>query len=250
MIQRLRRLLIVLAFIGILICIVLLSNYTPRNPAHRRYSSDTPRTSGNPTTVGASAEVILANDLDLPRNDQSGQLMCICKTGGLKDTAGRCKSCLVQLPNVDTFRIPDFVSDDMLIEAKNVKILESSDYTQLEDYAEAAKALDLKLWIYVRVDTDVSPQYHRLAESTGGKVVHYFTYAGYHDPLNIAGMIGLVASILIGGFSMLFEVAARRQGRLPQPRKNHPGAAVQDLEDFTMRIRSRAEAKIDRDGQK
>lgn len=58
-----------------IVSVVLLLNITAPNPTHRRYSSQMPLTTGqgNGKSIGDSAEVILAADLNLPNNNAPDQ---------------------------------------------------------------------------------------------------------------------------------------------------------------------------------
>ncbi len=66
--KTVRRLLFPLALAGIILCGVLLLNFTASNPTHRRYSSQTPLTTGQGTgaKIGQDAERILSKDLGIP----------------------------------------------------------------------------------------------------------------------------------------------------------------------------------------
>jgi hypothetical protein len=237
MFKKVRRVVMVAALIGVIACIVLLLNFTAFNPTHRRYSSDSPRTTGD---IGTSAEFILSKDLDLPRNDQTGQLVCVCGRGV---STGRCNSCAVKLPTISTFAVPDFISKKAIVEVKNTKKLYyPAEFEQLETYAEAAKELKIPLWLYVRVNTDVSREYYTLTKSTGGGVVHYFTYPGYKDPTDRAALFGLVICACILVSATFIEIPRRGKTR-PEIAKR----SVDDTEEFVQRVRSRAQSEIDRD---
>jgi hypothetical protein len=72
--KTIRRLVFLATLGGMILCGVLLLNFTASNPTHRRYPSQTPLTTGQGTgvVIGLDAERILAKDLGLPPNDRTG----------------------------------------------------------------------------------------------------------------------------------------------------------------------------------
>ena len=127
----------------------------------------------------------------------------------------------------------------------------------MQDYATAARTLRIPLWIFVRVDSRIDPEYVTLAEETGGGVVYYFTMPGYVDPVDVLAAVGggLSGLLLLG--VEVSTVAAKRQWRLPTwPTRPAPGkrrnrkakraaAATENLDWFEKGSKSRAKHIID-----
>jgi hypothetical protein len=242
--RRIRRILALLAFVSLVIFLALLLNFTAPNPTGRRYSSQMPLTTGQGRNedIGGDAERILAVDLRLPNNNDSDQRQCICGASAAAPPR-ECRSCVVSLPSVQTFRRPDFVAPGFIAESKNRLSLPIGDRElgeQLEDYASAARALGRPLWLYVRVDSEVDPDYISLVEATGGGLVRYFTVPGYVDPVDEAARKGLIGSGAVLAVLSLPEIAALLKLRQPAtgPRSAHQTARkaahhVEVLETFT-----------------
>ena len=189
------------------LAVVLLLNVTAANPTGRRYASEPVVVIGNPGEIGLSAERILSTDLSLPRNDDPDQRQCICNSPSYTNV-GQCRVCVAYSQSVANHRRPDFVSPNFIAESKNrlnLLYTDTSLVNQIGDYAVAARALNVPLWVYVRKDTNVEPEYRRIVRETGGDIVPYFVTTGYVDPvdrmawymLGIGG-IGLVAFGLWG----------------------------------------------------
>ncbi|MBN1286269.1 MAG: hypothetical protein JXB47_12795 [Anaerolineae bacterium] len=147
---------------------------------------------------------------------------------------------MVHLPiSATNYRIPDFVGPDYIADSKNV----SGDFTnsldQLQDFANAAATLGYSFWIYVRADTTPAPEHYEIARSTGGDVVHYFVGEDYHDGVDQAATIGVVASMAVAGGMIVLEIrvlwGSRRRPKRPpsEPRPRHDalGRAIQAVED-------------------
>ncbi|MCD4684672.1 MAG: hypothetical protein K8S97_01885 [Anaerolineae bacterium] len=248
-----RRGLLLLIILVLIVCVVLLANITASNPTHRRYSSAAP-VMGNGASnqeVGWSAEVILAQDLSLANNNDSTQRQCIC-TPGSTPPLSQCRTCITTLPDLitATYRIPDFVSSSYLADSKNVAQLsqtQTREFQQIQDYAAAARKLDVPLWIFVRTDTDVDAAYYDMVESTGGGIVRYFTAPDYHDPMDRAARGGLIVSVplLIGLGWWEF--------RTWRPKPKPPGnvlvrseIAVDQVDTFAKDTKDRIQSKLDR----
>ncbi|MAU08787.1 MAG: hypothetical protein CL607_03110 [Anaerolineaceae bacterium] len=186
--------------IGVIITgIVLLLNFTAPNPTGRRYSSEVVDLNLDNGAKGLEGERILALDLRAPLN--TIEKHCIC--GEASTVASQCNLCRVNVPTVNTYRLPDFFTETYIADAKNRYTWLSShsqDVAQMTDYADAAIALDIPLWVYVRVDTTVDQTMQDLVRSTGGDIVHYFATPDWVDPVNIIAIIG----ILIGGVIVVF----------------------------------------------
>ena len=243
-----RRSLFLLTLPGMILCGILLLNFTASNPTHRRYSSQTPLTTGQGTAVeiGLDAERILAKDLGLTPNDRAGQRRCICESGAT--FKNECDSCFITLPDITGFRRPDFISSKFIAESKNQQSLlyTNRDFAQIQDYVQAAKALHRPLWVYIRVDTAVDPPYRDLVESTGGGIVRYFTVPGYQDPTDRTARTGLVVCVTLFSGNLLIELHPNL--RLSTHRRRRSAEqSVQDGEDFVQKVRSKALSRLDKD---
>jgi hypothetical protein len=275
--HRLRLLLILAALLATAFCVLLLLNFTAPNPTGRRYSSEMPLITGQASTalIGSSAEEILAHDLRLVNNNDAGQRHCFCSAAHTSQNApGDCNVCTVYLPQIDTYRRPDFISDQFVADSKNVLQLTYPDL-QLMAFALGAEALHRPLWIYTRVNTVVDPQLESMVSLTGGGVVYYFAVPGYVDPVDQAARQGLVVSIIVFGGCLLSFRLEVPQRRLPAPRVPHSPKSriiipqdeprqpqkqstkpstpmdqtqrkLRDAEDFADRVRRRSEGDIDR----
>lgn len=240
------RLIALICLIAFTISILLLLNITAPNPTGRRYSSQPPLTVGDGQQIGASAEWILAQDLHLPNNNDPDQRQCICSAG--RRTPRKCNVCVhTQASLSSSYRIPDFISPHFIAESKNRNDLlyTGREVDQLQDYALAALMLKIPLWVYVRVDTPVAPEFTALAESTGGGVVYYFTTEGFVDPVDQGGLAGLLISVPIGTAALLLSV------RRPVPSPRGPvSRAVRTLDhanEFAQRAKSRLRQDLHED---
>lgn len=204
-----------------------------------------PLTTGEATgsAIGLDGEDVLARDLGLPRNDIGNQKQCICGTAVRVDPS-QCNQCIVSLPTVQTYRRPDFISDGFIAEAKNRRNLltRDRDFEQIRDYADAAKALDVPLWLFTRVNTAIEPEYRHIVRSTGGDIVYYFAVPGYEDPVDDAAQKGLVASVLVGVAAAIPEIRLARP-RLTSFRKEASArgtATLDDAERLLARMKDKA----------
>lgn len=249
-----RRGLLLLIVLVIIVCVVLLANVTASNPTHRRYSSAAPVMSGdnNSQERGQSAEEILAKDLDRANNNDPGQRQCIC-TPDHTPPPQQCRVCIITLPDliIGTFRIPDFVSSSYLADSKNVvQLLETQtrEFEQIQDYAAAARKLDVPLWIFVRTDTEVDQAYYDIVKPTGGGIVKYFTALGYHDPVDRAARGGLYVSVpLLIGLGW-WEFRTQRSARPPRPPESvvvRSERAVDKVDTFAKDARDRVQSQLD-----
>lgn len=248
-----------LSLLGIIISIILLLNITAPNPTGRRYSSEMPLTTGQGSgyEIGKSGENILSKDLGIPNNNSNDSKQCICGN----DSTG-CNVCLVRLPSLSNFRVPDFVGLGFLAESKNEAglLYSGREVSQINDYVLAALLLKMKLWVYVRVDTVVSPEFIRLVESTGGAVIPYFTVAGYVDPVDVMARGILFFCVAVLAVTIIIGwIANRLKSRpvfvtLPSPPKtpkrptdpvsravHKTGAA----EDFVGRAKDKEKRRLD-----
>jgi hypothetical protein len=210
-----------LSLIGLLVSVILLLNFTAPNPTGRRYSSRMILTTGNPQDVGRDAEDVLAADLRLPNNNDLDQRQCLC---GNQSYAGsrECNGCIAVSPAIDTYRIPDFVAPGFIAEAKNREGLPYSgrDADQISDFALVARELHRPLWLYVRADTNLDPQYLDVVQATGGGVVRYFATSGYIDAVDTAARYGLAVSVVVIGF---LGLSGGRLGRFLGGANSSPG---------------------------
>ncbi len=230
--RLIRRLFIITGFLFLLGSIIILLNFTAPNPTGRRYSSRPVLRQGSSGAVGNDGETVLAADLRLVSNNDGSQLVCFCKYGNTK-TSSQCRSCAGQY-NISSNRLPDFLTDRLIIDSKNVRDL--GDYDQLSDFAIVARQTGRALWIYTRVDSTVAPKYHTLIESTGGKIVPYFTYAGYEDTADQWAKRGLLVSGLLfaGSFIRIKRPTVRipvRPAKQPQTPLNKTAESIQRAQD-------------------
>jgi hypothetical protein len=254
--QSLRRLVLTASFLSAVACIILLLNFTAPNPTGRRYSSEMPLMGRNYSaqTIGSSGEAVLSKDLELQNNNHPLQRKCICNSR-YQNLAlpNECNSCIVYSDQITNYRIPDFIGTNFIAESKNRQQMLYS-YTdqvyQITDYVTAAKALNQPLWLYTRVDTKMSPEFNALVETTGGKVVPYFTVPNYVDPVDYNARVGIAISLLIFLLALLLPFGIRRihWRSEPKPPKDPLHEAIRksnDLKDFKDRATQRARTRID-----
>lgn len=211
-----RRLLLILGLILFGISVVLLLNVTAPNPTHRRYSSRVPYITserGKSQQMGEDGERVISADTGIVRNESSGQRFTFCKKAADVPTEnGRCVAYYAAL--TPSFRRPDFLTDTLILESKNVKIMDEDDrdlLSQISDYSLVALTTRRALWIYTRVDTDVAEKYVRLAEATGGGLVRYFSVPGWIDPVDQSARGGLALSGGVVGLISLWEIVRNRR---------------------------------------
>jgi hypothetical protein len=242
------------------VSVILLLNFTAPNPTGRRYSSEVPLLNGqrNSQEIGLSGELILSQDLGIPRNETPAQ--CICSStvdesnmpnsGMVSDdgfTHAQCGLCIARITMQKNYRRPDFVSDTVIAESKNVSSLPTSTElrSQIEDYAIAARTTNRMLWIFTRVNTEIDPEFIRLAESTGGGVVPYFTIPGYIDPVDRAATAGL----LIGGAGAGLSAIglARPWRRFRRRKERSPRWEPKDYPEIIEDAKRKAQETIDKE---
>ena len=243
-----------LALCLFIISVILLLNFTAPNPTGRRYSSATPRTTGQGSAneLGGDGERILGSDLHLPNNNESNQRKCVCSMTG-STPPGDCNVCLSQSPLVENYRIPDFVGRDFIAEAKNVRQLLVShdrDFQQISAFADAARATGRAFWLYVRVDTFVEPPYAALFDGIKGGIVYYFSVPGYVDTVDQLASIGLAVAILVLIVilisALLRPIRPVSVSRPPRRRRTiDPVGKLNEAEDFLRRARERARREMD-----
>lgn len=251
----------VLALLTIIVCLgLLLTSYTPFNPTHRRYSSETVLTMGDSNDIGDSGENVLSKDLGLPRNDEQIPQLIICNTTP-KNLPKNAK-CIFNSDEIENYRQPDFVSDEIIAESKNAKRLLISyerDYQQIQEIAIASKALKRPLWLYVRHNTEVAPEYHAIVESTGGRIVYYFATDGYANLIDLiltrilAGALGMMVIVML--WEMVAGIFAFSLPTMHQPKSSvvvheHKTSrkarhAVDDYEQFVRSAKDNARNTLD-----
>ncbi len=248
--KRLRHLIMLIAALVMLVCVVLLLNFTAPNPTGRRYSSASPLTSGDAQSIGLSGEQILSQDLHAPRNEGSDQLQCICNNPNANPGGNECRVCIAYDPSITSYRRPDFVGTNFIAESKNRQNLlytYSDQVDQITDYVTMAKLLGRPLWLYTRVDTRLDPEFYRLVESTGGGVVPYFTTPDYVDPVDRFARLGLEIALVALALSGIWEIGARRIAAPPEPKDPlaRAGRKTDAAEDFLKSAKDRSQRKID-----
>lgn len=258
--RKYRLAIIAAAALGALVCIVLLLNVTAPNPTRRRYSSQpVVMEHVSPHVVGSSAESVLAADLRLPNNNTEDQRQCFCSSSG-QAPKSLCRSCVVSIPEISSFCVPDFIATSFVADSKNERLFPSRhDAEQIPEMAAGAKALGVPLWVYVRVCTEMKPEAAGLIEiiaSTGGGLVPYFIGEGcpnYVDPVDRAAGVGLLVSLAVVAVFSVWEYRTLRPSRIvsvpspaPRPRPGrNPFDKADTAADFMNRQRERARREID-----
>jgi hypothetical protein len=269
-VKNFTRVLMLASLFGLIFSSILLLNFTAPNPTGRRYSSEVPLTTrqGNALQIGLSAENVLAKDLGLPRNDDPEQLQCICRNAANAVVPNECNSCFAHLDVISTssHRRPDFVGKSFIAESKNRRNLlyeQSDQVDQISDYAAAAKLLNQPLWVFVRVNTTLSPEFRQIVESTGGGLVPYFTVPGYVDPVDSGAEKVLVVSMFLMVWIGLDMWAARylpnfrmllppspKPPRSPKPSGDPVSKAMRktdNAEDFMQRTKEKRRQDIEKE---
>lgn len=263
--SQLRRLLLIPAVSVLLICTLLLLNVTASNPTGRRYSSASPDEIAaelNLSNAGEAAEIALARDLGVPRNDSTdGERVCICNIEHeSEDTPpNRCNSCAVY--HVDaSITIPDFITDDFIADAKDYRSINSrllSTDAQLRNFLLASERLNRPLYIFMPHAPDgrlgVTDNARDLIAATGGGVIPYFTYEGYVDPVDRAASIGVVLALLVIGGVLVWTLTRTDESGGNQPMDSDADAidkaadSTEKTEAFMDRIDRLSRRDIDED---
>jgi hypothetical protein len=215
---------------------------------------------GQSGAIGLSGERILAKDLHLPPNDSPDQLQCFCNsaTHASAPPPKGCRVCLVSVQLTGPYRRPDFVARAFIAESKNAQNLyyENRDLQEITDYATAARAMNMPLWVFTRVNTNIDSEFTRVVNTTGGGVVPYFTVPGWVDPVNQAARIGLISSALVIAVFSLFGMFLRRGLHIrpvaayhrPKNPKDPLGRAVDSVDNlgnFTKKSKDTIKDKLD-----
>lgn len=250
MLLIIRRAALLLALVMLIVCSVLLLNVTAPNPTGRRYSSAVVPTTGGGQFIGTTAEMILARDLGAPRNEDGTQRRCLC-AGTTPPSDSRCLSCeITNVPLLSTgnYRIPDFITPDFIAESKSRRdwLYEYTDQAeQITDYAAAALMSGRPLWVYVRVDTRLSPEFIALAEATGGGVVRYFAVEGWIDPVDRTARLGGAVAVVVIALTIIAGVLGKPRGAVPPPPALRAARMPADPLDFAARAKARVQTRID-----
>ncbi len=247
-----RRSLMVIALVGLFVSAVLLLNFTAPNPTGRRYSSETPQQSGTSEAIGIAGERVLAKDLGLVRNDVQTERKCFCDVAyrTMRPPVSECRVCIAYGQLTTSHRRPDFIADNYVVESKNAQDLyyASRDIDQLGDIAVAARAAGYPLWLYIRIDTNLAPEFYDIVAITGGGIVPYYTIPGYIDPVDQAATIALIVSVLLLVLMVLWEFSARGGGGgKPAPAKPTPKGPLAEAADFADKSKDSAQERIDRE---
>ena len=205
-----RRIIYFIATVIIIVCAILLfTAYDPGNPTHRRYSSEVVLTIGDPGDIGLSGEIVLSKDLGIPRNDEQKPRLVVCNKEKYEEASSPPEDntkCIHFSKDIVNYRIPDFVTDDFMAEAKNSRgllINQKRNYEQIKEIAKACIEKGIPLWLFVRHNTLVDNEYHEIVEETGGRILYYFSTEGYVNPtdhqlaLIIAGTLCFLVSLII-----------------------------------------------------
>jgi len=251
-----RRISLVAAVIGAVICIILLLNFTAENPTGRRYSSETPIITGggNSAQIGTSGERILSSDLGVQRNEQADQRQCVCNMAPTRANPPltECRVCMGYAQLTTSFRRPDFITNSYIAESKNATGLAYSgrEVDQIGDYVISARALGVPLWVYVRVNSTIDPEFSNMVNSTGGGVVRYFTVPGYVDATDQRARTGLIIAVITILILGLWELLGGLGGPAGVPMPTGPDAGKHtgtsdDLIERARRKNDRLDAEMD-----
>lgn len=259
----LRRIVFVIMAIGaitVIISGVILLNFTAPNPTGRRYSSETPITTGggNSQAIGLSGERILAKDLRAERNDLPTELKCFCSTTARNSQPplNECRVCMAYAMIEATYRRPDFITNTFIAESKNVQQMlytQADRVAQISDYVLSARTLNLPLYLYTRVDTRLDEEFVQLVESTGGAVVPYFTVPGWVDPVDAGARTALAigGGLILGGaaFLALFGTGNKEKAKkvpiTPRDPINKAIDRIEDTQEFGKKTTEQTRDKLD-----
>lgn len=265
MLKHIRRIIMSGALMSALIGLALLANFTAPNPTGRRYSSEMPSRELSDMQRGFDAERILSKDLGIENNNSSDAGQCICnQTRYAPDKSPRqynCNVCVVYSPLVESYNIPDFITDRYIVESKDALKMDARSQEQLPNFALMAIQLKRPLWLFVSHRTAIPPHITQLVEQTGGKVVPYFSYPGFVDPVDEDAI-----TLLFGGFVFLslglaweYAVIKGRNANapsynVPEPTTPKPGTPhpkrpsdnpLRDAESFVTRTVEKRRIQID-----
>jgi hypothetical protein len=251
----LRRFIFFVSLGTFVVSIVLLLNFTASNPTGRRYSSEIP-TGTRRTEAGYDAERILSLDLGVPHNNSSLR-QCICGTEASDNPRDHnCNVCTVisNDMSVGEAHLPDFVTDSYIAEAKNYSPntnIYSNNREQLDAFIAMAEYLNRPLWLYVAVDSRVSPELQYLVEETGGGVVFYFTVPNYVDPVDEGARKAALGSMFIMGVFVMTEISERKRlyRKAAQSAASRAHQSTETAEDFARRSKERIKIQLESDDE-
>ncbi|GAB4544778.1 MAG: hypothetical protein OHK0023_02090 [Anaerolineae bacterium] len=256
--KRFRRLTLIGAILIGALCLILLMNITAPNPTRRRYSSEPVEIDAPNRDKGTQAERILAKDLGVM--DNNNQRACICR-----QKPSQCSVCFADVPlrGNYTFRLPDIVTDRLIADAKNYRIMPASAANrrdlldQLAVDVDAARMTGREVWVFTRVNTEIEPSFERELTEMGVKLVRYFSVHGHVDATDQAAQAGLLLSgVTIAMFGTAELMAQRSRPTAPRsrtvrvrpskpsrPRDPITRAAkrADDTQDFMRRVRDNTE---------
>jgi len=254
-----------------LIGAILLANFTASNPTNRRYASETIDQHITAQDGAYLAEDILSVDLGVSHNEKTDNTRCICQQGlSETDVNAKCNVCYIStsvtLNGQNKSAIPDFFTDMYIADSKFYRASELKYDGQMQAFVDASLNLQIPLYIYVTMNTDVHPDVVNAVRSTGGDIIPYFIDEGYIDIMDIVGVF-LVA---LGGMVVIATgvVVARNVAKsweMPDPEdapkndeiivpRDMPEERIRkmmnDAEAFKNKVTDKTEAKIDIDDAK
>lgn len=250
--KLIRRVIMLASLVGIVVCIAVLlwHNFVTleaeaANLTGRRYSSQCVIDSKEPNEKGNHAEKVLAKDLELTNNNDSGQRKCICNQSSRTALPSGCSECVLwgNVTTTSGSEQPDFVEEGFIAESKNVTNLNSS--SQLKSYADAAKVAGIEFWIFVRTDTTISPSINERVNDTGGQIVKYFRVCGQDTTENTA-QTGLIVCVPLLAGTVLLEIRTRRTIPPLKPDRLRP-TAIDNAEALFHRIKARSQTTTDKE---
>lgn len=202
----LRRIVFSIALAIVVVCAgLLITNFDPNNPTHRRYSSEVVLSTGEAPsdTIGWDGERVLSKDLNHPKNDENIPVLAFCNSRFEESGQPPAKhvECIYFSDAIENYRVPDFYSDDYIAESKNSATLmigQERNYKQIQAFAIASADLGRPLYIFVRHNTRVDAQYYDLFDNIEGGIIHYFQTTGYTDQTDFYLLLGI-----IGGLSVI-----------------------------------------------
>jgi hypothetical protein len=186
------------------------------NPTGRWFSSSFVDKNQSGEVFGRQAEIILGYDLNLSQNDsKEGERRCFCSVN-YQAPPGRCNVCETTNANISTWSIPDFVTDEMIVDSKAVSQFSTDE--QIQNFITVAQQTNRELWIYVRQDTQFSESVHQSILSTGGDIVPYFVVDANWPLLMMeqaANNTIVIVLIIAAGLLVWEYIALQRRNDLP-----------------------------------
>jgi len=203
-VKTLRRIIFTLALLTIAVCGgLLVTNFDPTNPTHRRYSSELVLSTGEAPSdrIGADGERVLGKDLRIIHNEAMIPVSVFCNPRYENtDPPTKNTECVYFSDTIENYRIPDFLTDGYIAESKNSAKLAISyerDYKQIQAFATASAELNRPFYIYVRHNTIVDPEFDALFENIDGGIVYYFATDDYVNPTDLHLLLGIIGGLSI-----------------------------------------------------